>query len=509
MEKRVLALAGMTDNETEIYTILLSLKKATASDIASKANISRPHVYDSIQRLIEKGLASYFIQSGRKQFIASDPSKLLDYMNEQEAKLKEKKEKIKQILPELEKLKEKEETGPVIEIFEGKEGLKTVFSDIIKTGKEYFVINAGNEWMDYHPDVVEWFEKEKKRCKVKAKCIISMNRKIIIPGDIYKKVPEEQYGPSTTMIYGNKVLFLLGRKNITAVLAESRDLAETYKNQFDTRWNQNTTVFKGFEGMKNVFNKMLSELKENESYYVIGSNKQALLMENWFADFHSRRIKKKVKVFMLTHNDFYEDAIDIFRKAGEKDFSMTFVKSLPPEIENPVQINLYNNKVHFVLWKESTIIQIESKNLYNSLRDYFDTLWNQDVRVFHGLDGIKYLLNDTLNYKEVKFIAAGGYLEKRMPSYFFNVYIPKARKLGIKWKQLAQEKTRNMRMMKLDMMELKFIEEGEYGPNVVWIYGNKVVNVLWKKEPIAFMIDNEEIADGYRKYFELMWARKT
>ncbi len=509
MEKKLLTVVGMTENEAEIYIILIELKKATASEIASKTNISRPHVYDSIQRLIEKGLASYFIQSGRKQFIASNPSKLLEYMNEQESKLKEKKEKIKQLIPELEKLKEREETGPVIEIFEGKEGLKTVFSDIIKTGKEYFVINAANEWMDYHPDVVEWFEKEKKRCKVQAKCIISVNRKIVIAGDIYKKVPEEQYGPSTTMIYGDKVLFVLGRKNVTAVLAKSKDLAETYKNQFDTRWNQNTSVFKGIEGIKTVFNKIINELKENESYYVIGASRQSLQMEEWLLEYHMSRLKRNIKVEMLTHSDFLESANNIFRKSGDSILSKSFAKTLPSGIEAPLQITLYKNKVFFVLWDEPSAILIESKQLYQSLKNYFDTLWNQDVHVFHGLEGIKQLLNDTLNYKEALAIAAGGYLEKRMPNYFFNVYVPKARKLGLKWKQLAQKHTKGMRIMKLGIMECKFIEEGEYGPNVVWIYGNKVVNVLWKKEPIAFMIDNEEIADGYRKYFELLWARKT
>ncbi|MBI2668687.1 hypothetical protein HYX14_02485 [Candidatus Woesearchaeota archaeon] len=45
-------------------------------------------------------------------------------------------------------------------------------------------------------------------------------------------------------------------------------------------------------------------------------------------------------------------------------------------------------------------------------------------------------------------------------------------------------------------------------PTVVWIFGNKVVNILWTKTPIAFSIENPEVAQSYREYFEYLWKIK-
>jgi hypothetical protein len=37
------------------------------------------------------------------------------------------------------------------------------------------------------------------------------------------------------------------------------------------------------------------------------------------------------------------------------------------------------------------------------------------------------------------------------------------------------------------------------------IYGNKTAIILWAKRPMAIVIQNEEITDGYKKYFDLLW----
>ncbi len=38
------------------------------------------------------------------------------------------------------------------------------------------------------------------------------------------------------------------------------------------------------------------------------------------------------------------------------------------------------------------------------------------------------------------------------------------------------------------------------------IYGDKVAIVLWASQPLAIVIKNEEVSEGYRNYFELMWG---
>ena len=59
-----------------------------------KSGLHRAVVYDLLERLIEKGLASFAIKGKKKYFEATNPQRLLEIEKERE-------EKIKQIMPHL------------------------------------------------------------------------------------------------------------------------------------------------------------------------------------------------------------------------------------------------------------------------------------------------------------------------------------------------------------------------------------------------------------------------
>ena len=54
--------------------------------------------------------------------------------------------------------------------------------------------------------------------------------------------------------------------------------------------------------------------------------------------------------------------------------------------------------------------------------------------------------------------------------------------------------------------ETKFLPEELESPAIINIYGDRVVNVLWKKNyPLCFLLINKEISDSYKKYFDYLW----
>ena len=54
------------------------------------------------------------------------------------------------------------------------------------------------------------------------------------------------------------------------------------------------------------------------------------------------------------------------------------VKFLPQGIYEGIQVNLYNKKVIFQIWreKEPIVILIEDEKMYKTFKTYFDLLWN-------------------------------------------------------------------------------------------------------------------------------------
>lgn len=237
-QKYLLQDIGLTTNEAEIYLILLNLNEAIASKISEKTKISRPHVYDSLNKLIEKGMVAYVIKNGKKYFKPTNPEKILDFLKEKELDIKKKEEAIEKMLPELKTLYQPLKAESKVEVYEGAEGLKTVLFDMVRVGKEMVAFNTiGDKILDYLPKyVIDRYYAERKRKGIRSRQFYSKNVKLLKHEmAAYKKLPGE-YNPVLLFIYGNNtVMFILVEEPLT-IKIESAEVAELYKNQFEIMW---------------------------------------------------------------------------------------------------------------------------------------------------------------------------------------------------------------------------------------------------------------------------------
>jgi sugar-specific transcriptional regulator TrmB len=129
-----------------------------------------------------------------------------------------------------------------------------------------------------------------------------------------------------------------------------------------------------------------------------------------------------------------------------------------------------------------------------------------ESQIYRGTDGIKTILKECLNHREVLFIGATGDVENRLP-YFWPQYNKKREKLKCKWKLLLVLEAKNKPITKSKYYEYKVLPETLSGLNVIYIYGNYVANVVWLEKPIAFVIKHKTLADNYRKYFNFLWNK--
>jgi hypothetical protein len=58
------------------------------------------------------------------------------------------------------------------------------------------------------------------------------------------------------------------------------------------------------------------------------------------------------------------------------------------------------------------------------------------------------------------------------------------------------------------LTEIKFLPKEINSPQTTWVYGNKIAIVLAsEKFPFCSIIENEDIAKGYRGYFNMLWKQ--
>ncbi|MBS3051562.1 MAG: TrmB family transcriptional regulator [Candidatus Aenigmarchaeota archaeon] len=150
-----------------------------------------------------------------------------------------------------------------------------------------------------------------------------------------------------------------------------------------------------------------------------------------------------------------------------------------------------------------------AKKILSRLESKFEARTSSaEAEIYRGYEGIKTIWEDTLNYKEAMMIGAGGFGHDRMPRYWI-AFNRKRIKRGIRWKELVIDSMRNHPMLKEKLIESKFLPKELTGPpNVIWIYGSKVTNILWlETTPIAFVVHDRQIAESYRRYFNFLWDK--
>ena len=102
MNKDLFYSLGLTKNEAKVYLCLLELGNTQVGQITEKSGIHRRNVYDSISRLMEKGLLSSVIVNNKKLFSPVNPKRFLELIDEKGYELKDLKKKFSEIMPELE-----------------------------------------------------------------------------------------------------------------------------------------------------------------------------------------------------------------------------------------------------------------------------------------------------------------------------------------------------------------------------------------------------------------------
>lgn len=238
MDKTVLVKIGLSNNEAEVYLLLLRLEEDLASNIAEKSNISRPHIYDTLAKLVEKGLASYVIKNNRRCYRAVNPSKLMDFLKEKELNLGK-------VMPQLLELAKPKTKKPIVELYESKEGLKTILNDVIRTKpKEFLDLTSGMTTVVL-PYFMDNWEKRRVDAGIKGRFIFNdtkIGRKrakeiMYLPLMELRFFPKGFESPSHIYVYGDKLAITLWTKEFPfGILVENKEIANRFREFFNWFW---------------------------------------------------------------------------------------------------------------------------------------------------------------------------------------------------------------------------------------------------------------------------------
>lgn len=237
MDEKALQELGLGKVETRAYLALLKAGSCSAGEIAKITGIHRRNIYDALNKLIGKALVG-FVEKEKKYYAAADPKKLFDI-------LKEKESLLKSILPELSEIYIAPKVRQNVFVYEGKEGLKTIFNDIAREGKEWLALGSTGLGKKVLGEWIDQFEKRRAKAGIRMKVIFNdtpegrkRGKELVKIGRAKAKYfPKTYLMPISTYVYGDKTSLLLWSEiSPIAIIIDSREFSQAFRNYFNIIW---------------------------------------------------------------------------------------------------------------------------------------------------------------------------------------------------------------------------------------------------------------------------------
>ncbi|MDA3856492.1 MAG: hypothetical protein PF569_09630 [Candidatus Woesearchaeota archaeon] len=237
---------GFTQNETKIYFAILDLGECKSGEIMKKANLNTGRIYDIINSLIKKGLVSHIIKSNIKYFYATDPSSLLDYIEEKREILDKKEKSIKKILPDLIQRNQLLKKTYRTEVFQGIKGIKYAVDYITKESNQdsIFYIFGIPKIDDRNLQLyfAQWHNARKinghivKMIYNQSEVEIAKDR-VKIPHSEVKVMPGGVMTPAWTCVVEDYTLIITLKGEISCIMIKNQEVAKSYIEFFNMVWN--------------------------------------------------------------------------------------------------------------------------------------------------------------------------------------------------------------------------------------------------------------------------------
>lgn len=225
-----------------MYLALISSGESKVGPIIRASGISRSKVYDILERLISKHVASKVEKRGAFWYQALPPNSLLNIVKAKEQQLKREQEHLQKALPQIAALQPKQKINVVI--YEGFEGFRAMIDRMIQefTPKDIYEamgISETTESMRHYARKIYEIQKTKK---FKARSIFDEKGAYKIeerrtPWHEIRILPKGWHTPASFTVYGDTVGIHTGKEDtIISIVIKNKEIAKSFRATFEAMW---------------------------------------------------------------------------------------------------------------------------------------------------------------------------------------------------------------------------------------------------------------------------------
>ena len=232
---QILQALWLSENETQVYLANLKLWLTQVSNISRMSDIKRTTLYGILEKMEEKGFIKKYVKNKISYFEAINPDSLFDMLQTKVKQLQSK-------LPELRAIDNKFSSKPKIYFFEWAENVGELYRMEARDQPEEVCIFSSNaDRKSWERDILRKIRNDiySKMWWKRANLKLIMNREMIHSEKVWNKFHAKTIDAKdlnlgiSIKIYGNKTKFISMKDDITWVVIENEDIANTMKSIFE------------------------------------------------------------------------------------------------------------------------------------------------------------------------------------------------------------------------------------------------------------------------------------
>jgi len=230
---------GLNPKQAQVYLTALEVGPTTIADLAIKSGIKRTTIHEFIEPMSKQGFITTTFSGKRKLYNAAPPETL-------ELILEKQTQAIKQLLPDLKFLASKSIQKPKIRYYEGVEGVKLIYEDLLtaKSPIDYFGSIKDEVDLLGKKYIANWVKRRIQK-KVQVNAIRVKSKEILIKEwqggkEFFRDLrffPTENKDFFVNInIYDNKIAITSSARESYGLIIESTELAASLKYIWQIVW---------------------------------------------------------------------------------------------------------------------------------------------------------------------------------------------------------------------------------------------------------------------------------
>ncbi len=150
---------GLTKQEAKTYLELVKLGETKTGTLCEHTGIASSNIYHVLERLIDKGLASYRLQNNTKIYMPAPPHALNELIEKKREQLERERKELQEVISELEEEQEQDLSVTDYKYYENVWGVRSMWNEINEMQSPEHMIKIHTSQQAAYEKLVDFFDK--------------------------------------------------------------------------------------------------------------------------------------------------------------------------------------------------------------------------------------------------------------------------------------------------------------------------------------------------------------